>query len=313
MESMDFIPCPLIRGGHLQTVCGRLPLGRSPLISAAVPIRLSDGDQVVAMVSEPLSTPAKGTVLFIPGLGGSARSSYIKRLGLKCVQKGYRVVRLNLRGTGQGKGLAAKPYHACCSDDVAAVLRELGYANVSIVGCSLGGTIALRLGRDPEVQPYVRRIIAICPPLDLQPAVKRIDAHFFYRRYFVYSLKQEVRTNARLLNVSLPEGFNRIRTLYEFDDVYTGPQAGFEGADDYYAEGSLGQQWDRILYPTRVLFSGDDPFVEPQISSDTPTPRHVRLAMTDRGGHLGFLASPWSQTGMRWLDTVILDWMEEEG
>ena len=50
-----------------------------------------------------------------------------------------------------------------------------------------------------------------------------------------------------------------IRTVREFDDRYTAPYFGFDGAEDYYHRASAMRVVDRIRIPALVITSEDDP------------------------------------------------------
>jgi pimeloyl-ACP methyl ester carboxylesterase len=63
-------------------------------------------------------------------------------------EAGYRVLAIDHRGHGRGLR-ALTPFRlADCAADAAAVLRELGVAPATVVGYSMGGTIAQLMARD---------------------------------------------------------------------------------------------------------------------------------------------------------------------
>jgi 3-oxoadipate enol-lactonase len=68
------------------------------------------------------------------------------------VEAGYRVLAIDHRGHGRGLRAMAPFRLADCAADAAAVLRELGIEQATIVGYSMGGVIAQLLVRDhPDV------------------------------------------------------------------------------------------------------------------------------------------------------------------
>jgi len=89
----------------------------------------------------------RALVLLVHGLGGSSDSVGVRRLAALLLQRGLAVLRLNLRGAGAGRALAAGSYAACCTSDLLPVLdraRELaGGVPLFGVGLSLGGTVLL--------------------------------------------------------------------------------------------------------------------------------------------------------------------------
>ncbi len=70
----------------------------------------------------------------------------------------FRIIRPDFRGYGESS-LPPDPYTD--ADDVAALLDQLGVADVGVVGSSLGGRIALELAmRHPD---RVRELVLLCP------------------------------------------------------------------------------------------------------------------------------------------------------
>ena len=104
----SFIPHPLVRGGHAQTILGCYLPGltwapQSELHLVALP----DGDRLVLHDDVPAEGKEAGRVaLLVHGLGGSHQSTYMQRTADKLVAKGVRVFRMDLRGCGAGTGLA---------------------------------------------------------------------------------------------------------------------------------------------------------------------------------------------------------------
>ena len=96
-------------------------------------------------------------------------------------RRGVHVVRMNLRGAGEGVTEASSLWHAGLTSDVlaaaGALAREPRVANVVLVGFSLGGNVALKLageiGADVARSP-VRAVAALSAPLDLDAVARRL-------------------------------------------------------------------------------------------------------------------------------------------
>src|SRR5262249_54740513 len=156
--------------------------------------------------------------------------------------RGWRAVRLDLRGCGHGAALARRTYNGGCSDDVRAAVREIQSwgpaAPISLVGFSLGGNIVLKLAgesRDRAIE-RLHAVAAIAPPIDLErcAALISLRRNRLYERYFVESLRRQVIVQGRFYrDVPLPR-FPRRLTMRLFDDLYTAPRGGFRDAVDYY-------------------------------------------------------------------------------
>ena len=100
------------------------------------------------------------------------------------------------------------------------------------------------------------------------------------------------------LNARTPEEFDerlaRVRTVYDFDELVTGPLHGFAGADDYWRRASSKPWLRTIEVPTLLINARNDPFLPPQIlpDADEVAPA-VRLEFTEEGGHVGFVSGDW--------------------
>src|SRR4029453_18461652 len=83
-----------------------------------------------------------------------------------------------------------------------------------------------------------------------------------------------------------------IRTVREFDEVYTAPHFGFRDASDYYHRASAMRVIDRIRVPALVITAGDDPFVptEPFTDARVRQNANLRVVITPRGGHCAFVS-----------------------
>src|SRR6266852_1428914 len=104
---------------------------------------------------------------------------------------------------------------------------------------------------------------------------------------------------------------DRIRTVREFDEAYTAPYFGFDGAEDYYHRASAMRIVERIRVPALVITSDDDPFVpsqpfrDPKIAGNP----HVELAITAHGGHCGFVGGASGEDDGYWAETRIVDFV----
>lgn len=295
------VPPPWARGPHLQTLAANyyptpafeLPWERSLL-------DLGDGDALALRALD--GTSGLAVVLF-HGLGGSADGHYMRRTAALMHRLGHAVLACNHRGAGEGRGRAVRPYHSGATGDMAAVLawarKRFPGRRLAVLGFSISANILLLLaGRDRHLeQPDLA--IAVNPPGDLSACSLRLGVGFnrVYDQYFVRRLRREVRDR--------PGGAQawRVRTLREFDQVYTAVQAGFRDREDYYAQCSCGPHLAGIGRPTVILTSEDDPFAPAADLLRQPLARAVHLHAEPTGGHMGYLSR--NLPGLRWLDYAL--------
>lgn len=234
---------------------------------------------------------ADSIVVIVHGLGGSATSYYARRAAVAAARVGIDSLRLNLRGADRS---GADYYHAGLTADLDAALRSqalAGYANIFLLGYSLGGNMMLRYLAGSS-DPRVRAAAAVCSPIDLKPGARAIDQPrgLFYRKHILNALKDIYGHVAARRAVPLPlEQALRIDTIEDWDERVIAPRHGFAGAEDYWARTSACNVLGEIEPPTLFIASEHDPMVP----IDTVLPwlraaNRLRRVITPKGGHVGF-------------------------
>lgn len=311
---------PLFPGGHAQTLAGVFLPGRKYLYRAAQHrVCLNDGDQIVLHDDRPGDwRPGMRTALLIHGLAGCHLSGYMQRIAAKLSARGVRVFRMDLRGCGAGFGLARLPYHSGRSEDAAAALEAIAQwcpgSPTTLIGFSLGGNITLKLLGELGEQRCggLDSAVAICPPIDLQAAVEKISLPLnrFYDRHFVRLLLAQARERQRVLPEAPAAKFDRPpRGIWEFDNRFTAPVSGYGDAANYYRRASSAQFIPNIRRPTLVIASRDDPLVPWRPFLAVKSPDCLQVEITERGGHLGYVARSGHDPDRRWLDWRIVEWV----
>jgi predicted alpha/beta-fold hydrolase len=313
----DFRPLPLLANRHVQTFLGALLPGASCPPQRRFIVRLDDGDALLLYDNWPRTWRPGGPIaLLLHGLGGSAASGTPQRMAVKLLRHGARVVRMNMRGAGEGVSLARGVYNACRSADVRAALHALHAISPTsplwLAGVSLGGGLSLRTAGELHEHPVPNlcRVAAMCPPIDLtsccellaQPENRLYEQHFV--RVVINEARQRQRHFPDLPPLRLP-GPIRQRT---FDDYYTAPRCGFADALDYYRQGGIEHLVPRIPIPALILSSRDDPFICVEPYERMRLPANVEVQLAPAGGHVGFVGfTPAGE--VRWAERRIVDWL----
>jgi predicted alpha/beta-fold hydrolase len=317
-EIPPFRPYPLLRSGHAQTIFSAV-WWQKPLPYAAVrhETLLDDGDRIVLHDDRPAAwKPGEPAVLLVHGLSGTHLSPYVAHTAAKLNARGVRAFRMDLRGCGAGLDLAAAPLHAGRSGDTAAALATVATlcpdSLLVAVGYSLGGNIILKMAAEMgEAYPaYLRAVIAVAPPIDLARTCRNLAEGWnsIYDRSFVRAMmrhmaqRRERLPHARHIILARPP-----RGMYEFDDQIVAPLSGFAGAEEYYARSSAGPLLSSIRVPTLILAASDDPLVPVGMFEECSPSSSVKLHITDRGGHVGYLAARSADPDRRWLDWRIVE------
>jgi predicted alpha/beta-fold hydrolase len=315
---VDFRPLPLLGNPHLQTLLGNALRGpRVGFPTREHAVQLPDGDQVVLHDTVPARwRKGERIALLVHGLGGTHNSGYMNRMTGRLVPRGVRVLRMDLRGCGRGMSLARRPYHGGCSADVRAAVEEIGRwspaSPIVLVGFSLGGNIALKLAGEAADTPLANlaAVAAVSPPIDLEQcaAILAKPRNRLYELYYLRGLMAQVRQRQAVFPEDARVQFPRRMTMRLFDGLYTAPRCGFDSALHYYRRASSAALVPRIRVPAWILSARDDPFVVVEPLDALAPPRHIKLTIVNRGGHLGFLGR--NETGgIRWAEQQIADWV----
>lgn len=298
----------MLRGAHVQTIFGSLPafgLERDERVL----IPLGDGDCILAHASWRGGAEPRDLYLLVHGAGGSSESGYVRRWGRALAARGAHVVRLDLRGAGEGVHHARSIYHAGQIDDLDRAVRHFvgdrRAARVFLVGFSLGGSQLLKLaGAWGDAAPRaIAGIATLSAPTDFPAVSTVLDATFAYRRLILGGVVRQALRFARVHRGRAPFDPRRVRaarTIREYDELVMVPMHRFRDIEHYYVSTSAKHALPAIRVPTLLLHAADDPIIPAHTvaASVRAASRAVEVAWTDHGGHVGWIgglgAEPWA-------------------
>src|SRR4051812_20608170 len=301
--------------GHLWTVA---PLAlhrlRGPRCLAARPWETALEDPragTVRLSGRLREVSGSGEILvLVHGLGGGTESHYLGGGVAAAEGAGISSLRVNLRGSDRrGEDF----YHAGLTADLHAALASAElrrYERIYVLGYSLGGHLALRLGTE-EGDPRLAAVAAICSPLDLALSQREIDSpsRWLYRRYLLRSLSEIYVAVAAHHPVPIPVAEAlRIPTIREWDDRVVAPRHGFADAGDYYVRASVAPRLPALRVPALLLNSEQDPMVPARTvraALTRPAPR-LQVRWIAGGGHVAF---PRALA----VDKGVLGWLRNKG
>jgi predicted alpha/beta-fold hydrolase len=316
-SSADFAfnPAWWLPGRHLQTIIPtRWPAPALPGPTETLDVPVADRSAVRLRIDRP-DAAAKGTLLLIHGMGGSADSKYMRHSATQALARDWTVARMNLRNCGATEALSQTLYNAGQSDDVGYVLDALTEARcphpLAAMGFSLGGNILLRYAARAEHDCRADAVAAINPPIDLERCASELErpVNRLYQLYYVKQLRAQLDAVLRVRELTwAPPRPNRIRSVREFDDLYTAPDAGYPTAEAYYAASSAGPCLGQMRRPALILSAANDPFVPAEIFSAHHGLATIRFIHPERGGHCGY----WqSRAPHYWAAQLALDFFDE--
>ncbi|WP_445386625.1 YheT family hydrolase [Robiginitalea sp. IMCC44478] len=290
-------PPLLYRNGHFSTIYSALLRKVDFPEQKRERLTLPDGDFLDLDWSYS-ETGADRLLILLHGLEGNAQRPYI--LGSVAIfsHSGWDVCAVNLRGCSGEPNKRYRSYHSGATEDLEAVLQHVvstcSYNKICLKGFSLGGNLLLKyLGEKPLHFKEVCGAVAISVPCDLHDSLIQLNKpkNFLYARRFRMNLIQKLRDKQKLFPGLITEQTIReVKTLKDFDDLYTSKAHGFKDALDYYHSCSSLQFLEGISIPALLLNARNDSFLGAKCYPVQIASKHeqIYLEMPEYGGHVGF-------------------------
>ncbi len=321
-ESNPFIPYRWLRKGDSQTLGGYLVRARMRDLTADEErlFEVEPGSQVLARCRWQTDRTQHPTLVLWHGLEGSSGSAYMLTTAERVFQRGFNVVRMNVRNCGGTEHLTPTLYHGGLTSDLRVVLEQLisdGLSRIVVIGFSLGGNMVLKFageyGNTPP--PEIKAIGAVSPSIDLSAGRDLLNRrrNLVYQRDFLFYLKRRIKRKERLYpDLYDTSGLYRIRSIEQFDDRFVAPNFGFDGVDDYYRKASSRPYIGRIRIPTLIIHAKDDPFVpfEPLTDPSIAANPFVLLMVTEQGGHVAFFSAHPNRNNRFWAESRLVEFCQ---
>ena len=134
-----------------------------------------------------------------------------------------------------------------------------------LVGFSLGANLLLKyLGERDDHPKEIKKGVAISVPISLKGSLESLNErkNWPYRTVFLKSLRKKYKLKMKQYpdKMSATE-LKKVRTLKDFDDIYTSKAHGFKNAYDYYQKNSSKQFLPTIKIPVLILNAKNDSFL----------------------------------------------------
>lgn len=312
MIQSQFKPAWWLPFSHLQTIYPAI-LRRKTKIPAPLfeheRLELPDGDFLdLAWVGRLKTGPI---IMVLHGFEGSLQSHYSMGMLNALKEFGLRSVFMHFRGCSGIPNRLARGYHSGETGDVAFLASVIAEREpktpIAALGYSLGGNVLLKwLGETKDKNP-LSAAVAVSVPFELTRAVKRIQSGFsrFYQWYLLHHACKRLRHKfeEQQEHSELGDRLKTVKSIVDFDNLLTAPLHGFKDADHYYQEASSRRYLRHIQKPTLILHAKDDPFMTAEVVPDhSELSSAVRLEVSDRGGHVGFVSGRYPWKPRYWLE-----------
>jgi len=310
-----FVPQPFLRSGDLQTLLARYQPRAFRTLDVDTPFLVDGGAdathadtrvRLLAYYTPTLTQERRGLALLLHGWEGCSHSNYNLLLTLTLARRGYDVVRLNLRDHGPNLHVdryALNPgiFLGILLAEVLAATQQIAQLAqglpLALIGVSMGGNFALRLGLAHRQQPIpnLTKVVAINPAIDPAHATDRIDRHPLYRRYFrrrwLSSLLAKAAYFPTLYDFAPVARYPTVRAMTEWLIQEYGPRYGsFRSADEYFAAYTVTPAaMQTLAVPTTIISATDDPVIDAaDFYALAPHPL-LDVQLHPSGGHVGYV------------------------
>lgn len=299
--------------GHTQSIYPAL-FRKVPLThSHTERLELPDGDFLDVdwhMRSEKLYD--RPLLIVSHGLEGSSRRHYVT--GLIRAMPGFNALAWNYRSCSEEPNRNLRFYHSGATDDLDFVIQQAvarGVKDIYLAGFSLGGNLSLKwLGENAKkALQFVRKAVAFSVPLHLSSSSQQLtrrENRLYTHRFLQTLLEKVTEKSARYPLDITPSMMTSIRSLYDFDNVITGPLHGFKDAEDYYKRNSSLYFLADIQVPTLIVNAKNDPFLSQECLPERIDSDFVQIELPESGGHCGFY--PKNYRGQTWAEQRAAAW-----
>ena len=295
----DYNPTLLFKNGHLSTVYSGLFRRIEGLEQQRERLELADGDFIDVDWSYS-KTPSEKVVILLHGLEGNAQRPYITGSAKTFNTAGIDACAVNFRGCSGETNRLFRSYHSGATEDLDAVvqyiLKKQKYAHIYIKGVSLGGNMAMKYaGEDRTLPKEIKAVIGVSVPCNLHSSLKELMStkNYLYSKRFKKHLVQKLWHKVDLFPDKISKkDVPAIKTLKDFDDIYTSRAHGFKNAIDYYTKCSCRQFLPHIKIPALIINAKNDSFLGDECYPYTEAENNPNLYLKtpNFGGHVGFVA-----------------------
>jgi hypothetical protein len=324
VRSGNFRPRWWLRGRHRQSIVPSLPLRRRAIERRALPLLAAseerlldcgDGVRLQAFHSSPARrgrAEGDSVVMLVHGWEGSADSLYVLSLGQALFERGYEIVRLNLRDHGATHHLNRELFHSCRLPEVvgavAAVQRAFPGRRLALAGFSLGGNFMLRVAAEaPRAGLDLARVIAVSPVLDPAQTLDALErGASIYHGYFIWKWTRSLQRK----QAAWPGEYDfapltRSRNLRRMTEQLVIGHAGYADLQSYLAGYAItGERLAALDVPSMIVTALDDPMIPARDLERVARSGALEIVATPHGGHCGFLETLRTPS---WVDRLVVE------
>lgn len=235
-------------------------------------------------------------VVLTHGLEGGSDRYYMKRTARYFSERGWDVAAWNCRSCSGEMNRLPRFYHHGDTPDLDSVVQEIlnkGYAQVFLIGYSMGGSMILKYLGEQERDSRVIGASVFSVPCNLRDSAVqlKVPGNRFYEKRFLKKLIEKIRLKAsQHPNVVFAEGLDQLEDFDDFHDQYTAPLHGYSDKEEFFRKATCDQFLNKIDRPVLIVNAENDPMLgEACYPYDAAnTNGFITLEVPETGGHVGF-------------------------
>lgn len=311
----QYTPPLFFRNGHLATIYSGIIRSVNGVAQKRERLTLSDGD-FLDLDWSTSAVPSQKLVILLHGLEGDAQRPYITGSAKILNQNGFDTCAVNYRGCSGEPNKLYRSYHSGATEDLIEIIDHIletrDYPKIYLKGFSLGGNLLLKyLGEGNVVPKEIKGAVAVSVPCNLHDSCKQLlsSKNILYAQRFKKNLLDKLKQKQHLFpNLISNQDIKSIKTLKDFDDVYTSRAHHFKDALDYYEKCSSLQFLPNISVPSLIINAKDDTFLGDGCYpvEETEQNPHLHLEIPRYGGHVGF----WGRNNITYTEKRALHFFE---
>ncbi|MDF3822118.1 alpha/beta fold hydrolase [Leptospira sp. 96542] len=262
--------------------------------------KTSEGIVLLAQIH--INSKAKGCLFLLHGWEGSIHSSYIVRTAQHFFNRGFNIIRLNLRDHGDTHHLNEGLFNGSLLKETYEAVGILAnrYKKLGpfyMAGFSLGGNFALRIATKHSLEnkknkiPNLKYCFSFSPALDPKLATIKMDNNPILRKYFLKSWKTSLLKKQNFFPHLYSFGdLNSYQSVMDLTEKMVKDFSNYKSVDDYFASYTLSEAiFSAIKVPCLVLSAKDDPVIPWENFLNIPKSKYLNVIIEEKGGHCGFI------------------------
>lgn len=317
MKSINksYRPTPWCITGYMQTVFGMRYRKRSKVTNTCkrVLFKLADGGTTALDFFLPENLPEDAPFVIIAHtLGGGTREPCVNNLAEACMKKGWRAVVPCARGCSGSPITSGRLPAGIDYEDLEAVVdyvkENYKPKHIFIAGFSLGALQGCRFSeaRGDKVDG-IAVVSHTCDSYGGALELEKWPQSKLFTPIIVFALKRVVKklTDAGFKPFA---DVSKIKSMREFDDIWTSKANGFPGCKEYYAAVSVHGRIPNMKTPTLIIQAENDPFTRPEYLpvKESIESENAVLLTTKEGGHVSFVTGLDGKGSL--VDEIIPEW-----